>query len=222
MGTNPSPEDQLYDDVARHPTGKMDTKKKLIHASEQDEAQRAAFVEHMATLPTQDIVVIDESGTRIGMTPTYGRAPRGQRAVDQAPRNYGQTYSLIAALSLQGMEASMVLEGAVDQTAFVTYLRQFLLPTLRPGQLIIMDNLSVHKGTLVQHVIEAHGCHILFLPPYSPDLSPIEKAFAKIKTFLRRQKALSCEALHDAIAAALQTISPSDAIAWFRHCGYPV
>lgn len=194
----------------------------MIHASEQDEAQRAAFVEHMATLPTDAIVVIDERGTRIGMTPLYARAPRGQRAVDRSPRNYGHTYSLIAAMSLQGMHASMVLEGAVDQIAFLAYLREFLLPTLRPGQLIIMDNLSVHKGTSVQHLIETHGCHILFLPPYSPDLSPIEKAFAKIKTFLRRRKALTPDALHDAIAAALDTIAASDALAWFRHCGYPI
>ena len=208
--------------MAGDPRAELDAQKKTIHASEQDEAQRAAFVEYLATLQADDLVVIDESGTRIGMTPLYARAPRGQRAVDRTPRNYGHTYSLIAAMSLQGMEASMVLEGAVDQTAFLAYLRDFLLPTLRPGQLIIMDNLSVHKGTSVQLLIEAHGCHILFLPPYSPDFSPIEQAFAKIKTFLRRHKALSLDTLHDAIAAALETISVSDALAWFRHCGFPV
>jgi transposase len=169
--------------VACDPRAELDAQKKTIHASEQDEAQRAAFVEHLATLQADDLVVIDESGTRIGMTPLYARAPRGQRAVDRTPRNYGHTYSLIAAMSLQGMEASMLLDGAVDQTAFLAYLRDFLLPTLGPGQLIIMDNLSVHKGTSVQHLIEAHGCHILFLPPYSPIFRPLSKPLPRSRPF---------------------------------------
>ena len=194
----------------------------MIYAREQDPEKRAAFRAEVSQLTGADIIVIDETGSRLGMTPLYGRAPRAERAIDHTPRHYGRTLSLVAGLSLRGMEAAMVIEGALDQAGFLVYLRDYLLPTLPPGQIIILDNLSVHRGQAVRHLVEAHGCHFLFLPPYSPDLSPIETAFTKLKTCLRRQKALTIEALQNAIAFALDTITAHDAHAWFQHCGYPL
>lgn len=166
------------------------------------------------------VVVIDESGTHLGMTPRRARAPRGQRAYATARRNYGTRLSLIAALRSDGMGAAMTIEGAVDGAAFQVYLRDILVPSLRPGQLVIMDNLSVHKSLRVRQLIEAQGCTLLFLPAYSPDLTPIELAFAKLKTFLRRVGADTVEALQDAISTGLDRITAHDARSYFRCCGF--
>lgn len=194
----------------------------MIYACEQDPLKRADFACLQAELPLEELVIIDETGSRIGMTPRYARAPRGQRVTDYAPRNYGHTLSLIGALSLSGLQASLVVEGAIDSLTFEAYLSQCLLPTLRPGQIIVMDHLSVHTTCAVRDLIEAHGCQLLFLPPYSPDFSPIEGLFSKLKTHLRRLKADSYDTLIEAIASALETISPSDILGWFSHCGYPI
>jgi transposase len=150
----------------------------------------------------------------------YARAPRGQRAYAQTLRNYGKNLSLIAALSLDGMGQAMTVEGAVDRFAFESYSREFLAPSLRPGQIVILDNLSVHKGPEVRRLIEGQGCLLLFLPAYSPDLTPIEQAFAKLKAFLRRVGALTLDALQDAIAEGLTLISTTDAAGFFAACGF--
>ena len=189
-------------------------------AAERDEAAREAFRQLIKTLKPEAVVVVDESGTHIGMTRLYGRAPRGQRAYAQTLRNYGKNLSLIASLSRDGMGEAMTLEGAVDQAAFEAYVRDFLAPSLRPGQIVLMDNLSIHKGPEVRRLIETRGCTLLFLPAYSPDLTPIEKAFSKLKAFLRRVGALTVEALQEAIAAGLQRILPSDAHGYFASCGF--
>ena len=120
------------------------------------------------------------------MTPRYGRAPRGERVVGTAPRNHGPNTSLVAALTLDGITAAMTVEGAVDRPAFDAFVVQVLAPRLHPGQVVIWDNLSVHKSDMAQRVIAARGCQLLWLPPYSPDFSPIEQAFSKLKTSLRR------------------------------------
>jgi transposase len=174
----------------------------------------------IAKVDARQVVVVDECGTHRGMTPAYARAPRGERAHATTLRNYGSNVSLIAAMTLQGMGPAMSLEGSVDTTAFETYIQHCLLPMLQPGQIILMDNLSSHKGARVQALLEAHGCAVLFLPAYSPDLTPIEEAFSKIKNNLRRAAALSLDALQDAIAAALLTISISDAYGFFQHAGF--
>lgn len=166
------------------------------------------------------IVFLDESGTQTNMTPRYSRAPRGQRAVGSAPRNHEKNTTLVAALSLTGLAAAMTLEGALDGDAFVAYLRHFLLPTLAPGAIIVLDNLSVHKDKRVRPLITGAGCLLVYLPAYSPDLTPIEQAFSKIKEYLRRVGARTREGLAAAITAAMATVTAQDAKGWFTHCGY--
>jgi transposase len=199
----------------------LDTKKKTLRAIEQKEAERAAWRNQAADLPSQDLVFVDETGSHIAMTPLYAYAPRGERAVGKVPRNYGAIMTLIASLSPSGMGPALVLDGAADSAAFEIYVEQILAPSLRPGQIVILDNLSIHLGSRVKQAIEARGCRLLFLPAYSPDFSPIEEAFSKLKTVLRRTGARSREALQEAIAAALDLITATDALGWFTHCGYP-
>ena len=154
------------------------------------------------------------------MTPRYARSPRGKRAIGAVPRNYGANMTLMASLSLQGMGEALILDGAADASAFELYIEHILAPSLRPGQIVILDNLSIHQGARVRQAIEARGCRLLFLPAYSPDFSPIEEAFSKLKTFLRRVGARTREALQEAIAQALTLITAQDARGWFTHCGY--
>jgi transposase len=199
----------------------LDTKKKTLRASEQNEAARAAWRKQATSLSGSDLVFVDETGSHIAMTPLYAYAPRGQRAVGKVPRNYGSIMTLIASLSIQGMGEALILDGAADGAAFEIYMEQVLAPSLRPGQIVILDNLSIHLGPRVKQAIEAHGCRLLFLPAYSPDFSPIEEAFSKLKTFLRRVGARTREGLQDALAQALTLITAQDALGWFTHCGYP-
>lgn len=175
----------------------------------------------MADLPNQDLVFVDETASHIAMTPRYAYAPRGQRAYGKVPRNYGASMTLIASLSLAGMGEAMLLDGAADGAAFEVYIEQRLAPSLRPGQIVILDNLSIHLGSRVKQAIEAKGCRLLWLPAYSPDFSPIEEAFSKVKSVLRRQGARTRDALQEAIGQALDLITAHDARGWFRHCGYP-
>lgn len=189
-------------------------------AVERDERQRQLFRELIGMFKAEDFVILDESGSHIGMSRLYARAARSQRAYAKTLRNYGKNLSLIASLSVQGMGPAMTVEGSVDQTAFEAYLREFLCPSLRSGQIVVIDNLSIHKGAEVRRLIEATGAYLLFLPAYSPDLSPIEKAFSKLKTLLRRIGALTLDALQDAIAEGLSSITPSDARAYFVSCGF--
>jgi transposase len=172
-------------------------------------------------LPSQDLVFVDETGSHIAMTPLYAYAPRGERAVGKVPRNYGAIMTLIASISLSGMGPAFLLDGAADSAAFEVYVEQILAPSLRPGQIVVLDNLSIHLSPRVSAAIEARGCRLLFLPAYSPDFSPIEEAFSKLKATLRRQGARTREALQEAIATALDLITATDALGWFTHCGYP-
>ena len=180
-----------------------------------------AWREQARQLLSQQLVFVDETGSHIAMTPLYAYAPRGQRAIGKVPRNYGATMTLIAALSMQGMGEALMLDGAADAAAFEVYVEQLLAPSLKPGQIVILDNLSIHLGPRVRQAIEARGCRLLFLPAYSPDFSPIEEAFSKLKTVLRRMGARTREALQEAIAQALTLITAQDARGWFLHCGYP-
>jgi transposase len=166
-------------------------------------------------------VFLDETGSHIAMTPLYAYAPRGQRAIGRVPRNYGANMTLLASLSMQGMGEALILDGAADSAAFEVYIEQILAPSLRPGQIVILDNLSIHLGSQVKQAVEAKGCRLVFLPAYSPDFSPIEEAFSKLKTVLRRVGARTREDLQEAIAQALTLITAQDAFGWFTHCGYP-
>ncbi len=163
---------------------------------------------------------IDESGTHLGFTRRFGRARPGQRVVEGSPGHSGTHYTLVAALSLAGIQAPWILEGAMDGTAFDVYVKQVLVPTLRPGDIVLMDNLSFHKAPRIRRLIESVGARLEFLPPYSPDLNPIELCWSKIKTALRAAKARTFEGLLDALDNALGAVTTQDAQAWFAHCGY--
>jgi transposase len=165
-------------------------------------------------------VFVDECGTNITLTRLYARAPRGERAFGKAPRNWDKNVTLIAAMSAEGMGQSMSVEGATDGAAFEAYVKHFLLPTLKEGQVVVMDNLQAHKSRRVRKLIESVGASVLFLPPYSPDFSPIEEAFSKIKAILRTVEARTQETLVEAIGQALDAVRRSDALGWFSHCGY--
>jgi transposase len=166
------------------------------------------------------LVFVDECGSNIALTPIYARAPKGERATGRVPRNRGKNTTLIASLSLAGMGAAMILEGSANGAAFELYVEQLLAPSLHAGQLVVMDNLRAHKGERVRQAIEAKGCQVLFLPGYSPDFSPIEETFSKLKAYLRRTGARTREALEEAICQALLTVTAHDARGWFSHCGY--
>jgi transposase len=173
-------------------------------------------------LDPRRLVFVDECSTNIALTRLYARAPRGERACARAPRNWGKNITLIASLSAEGIGAAMSVEGATDAAAFETYVEHFLAPTLKAGQIVVMDNLSVHKSARAKELIEGAGAEVLFLPPYSPDFSPIEEAFSKVKSILRRIGARTREALLEATSEALHAVSRRDARGWFGHCGYDV
>ncbi len=193
--------------------------KKTLVAAERDEAARQEWRERAETLPARRVTVFDESGTHLDMASPYARAPRGERAYSPGRRNTGNTVTLLAGLTLEGMTAPFVVEGAVTTAVMATYLQQVLLPTLRVGDIVILDNLSVHHAACVTQLLTDHGCQVLFLPAYSPDFSPIEHAFSKIKEILRRLRANTVDALLDAIVQALDAITPRDAIGYFTNAG---
>jgi transposase len=181
---------------------------------------RTAWSATIHRLDPQQLVCVDASGTTLAMTPRFGRAPRGQRVIGTAPRNHGPNTSRLAALRPAGITAALTVEGAVDRKVFDAFVAQVLVPTRRPGQTVVWDNLSVHKSARAQKLIEAARCHVAFLPPYSPDVAPIEQAFSKLKTFLRRAQARTRSTLNEAITAGLATLTATDARAWFAHGGY--
>ena len=163
---------------------------------------------------------VDESSTNIALTPRYARAPRGERARGKAPRNWGKNITLISSVTLEGMGASMSIQGSSDTASFSLYMREILAPSLRRGQIVLMDNLSVHTSGWVRELVEEKGCQLWLLPSYSPDLNPIEEAFSKVKHLLRKAKARTLEALFGATAQALEAVSADDARGYYEHCGY--
>ena len=166
------------------------------------------------------LVFVDEMGTHTSLAPLYGYSPRGQRAFFKIPRNRGTNTTLLSSMSLEGMGPSMAIEGSTTKEVFEAYIEHFLAPTLRVGQVVVMDNLSAHKGQRVRKLIEDRGCQLLYLPPYSPDLIPIEEAFSKVKRLLRMIGARTKEALVEAIGKALDAVGAWDASDFFTHYGY--
>jgi len=154
------------------------------------------------------------------LTRLYGWAPHDQRATGSVPRNHGKNTTLVAALTPGGLQEPWLIEGAMDTEIFVWYISEHLAPRLRPGQIVVLDNLSVHKAARIRHAIEARQCQLLFLQPYSPGFTPIEQAFSKLKAVLRRLGARTTEALWEAMAVAVAAITPADARAWCAHVGY--
>jgi transposase len=209
-----------HDDEPCHSPRRVDAQKKTLGATERNEEERAAWRAEVNELPAQQMVFVDECGSNSALTPLYARAPKGERAQGHVPRNRGKNTTLIASLSLEGMGAAMILEGSANGAAFERYVEQLLAPSLHAGQIVVMDNLRAHKGEGVRQAIEAKGCHVLFLPGYSPDFSPIEETFSKLKSYLRRAGARTREELEEAICQALLTVTAQDARGWFSHCGY--
>ncbi|GHO58522.1 IS630 family transposase [Ktedonobacter robiniae] len=195
-------------------------KKKTLRASEQKEADRAVWRAQAQTLDAGKLVFVDECGSNIALTRLYARSPKGKRVYGAVPRNRRANNTLLASLSLLGMGEAFLLEGSADTAVFELYIEQMLAPSLQAGQMVILDNLNTHTSEKVRQAIEARGCQLLFLPAYSPDLSPIEEAFSKLKAFLRRVGARTPETLQEAIGQALLTVTAHDALGWFTHCGY--
>lgn len=206
--------------MASDSAARLDAKKKTVTASERDEERRAAWREQMAGCDLARLYFVDECGTHLALSPRYAWAPRGQRAGGQVPRNWGKNTTLVAGLTLGGLRAPWTIEGAMTTDAFAVYVGEVLAPLLQPGDIVVMDNLSVHKAASIRQLIAAQGATLVFLPSYSPDFTPVEGAFGKIKTALRRRGARTRDALLDAIAQALDTITPQDALGWFIHAGY--
>ncbi len=168
----------------------------------------------------QKLVFIDESGAKTNMTRLYGRAKAGARATDAAPSGRWCTTTMISSMRLDGSTACMVVDGATNKEVFQAYVQHILLPTLKTGDVVVLDNLSAHKNQEARDLIESVGAELWFLPPYSPDFNPIEKMWSKIKAILRTSKARTEESLISAIAKALETVTANDAKGWFDSCGY--
>lgn len=166
------------------------------------------------------LVFVDEMGTHTSLAPLYAYAPIGQRAFLEVPRNRGTNTTLLTSLNQEGMGPSMAVEGATTREVFEAYVEHFLAPALRPGQVVVMDNLGAHRPKRVRELIEERGCELLYLPPYSPDLNPIEEAFSKIKHIMRKIGARTKEALIEAMGRALGAVSAQDVWGFFIHCGY--
>lgn len=168
----------------------------------------------------EKLVFLDEAGSNIGMTREYARSEIGERAHDKVPRNRGNVTSMLGALSLQGLTAMMTVDGGTSADVFKVYIEEILVPALPPDAIVVLDNAGAHRSAAALEAFSAAGVTVRFLPPYSPDLNPIELAWAKIKRLLKDAKARTREALEQAIALTIDVISPSDASGWFRHCGY--
>lgn len=200
------------------------TVKKTAHAAEQDRpdvaARRAGWIAGQAELDPAKLVFIDETGATTKMARRYGRARRGERCVAAVPHGHWKTTTFTGALRLTGMTAPMTLDGPMNGAAFEAYVEQVLVPTLAPGDIVVMDNLAPHKAGRVRAAIAAAGAELRYLPPYSPDLNPIENAFAKLKALLRKAAARTVDDLETAIRDAIATYRPDECANYFNAAGY--
>ena len=199
----------------------LQSKKRTVGALERDEWLRAAWRVMVAhkTEPKR-LVFVDEMGTNTSLSPLRAWSRRGERACCAVPRNRGKNTTLLSSMSVEGMGPSLTITGSVDAQVFEAYLERVLLPKLGPGRIVVMDNLSAHKTQKVRELVEGAGCELLYLPPYSPDLNPIEEAFSKIKSIVRKAEARTREALVEALGPALSSVTQEDASGFFEHCGY--
>jgi transposase len=213
-----------HDLLAGHQAVGDHAKKESVHAQEQLDpevlAQRQEWVEWMGAVDPDRFVFLDESHAKTTMTRGYGRAPRGERVVDHVPAGKYHSTTMLGALRHDATIAAMVYEGGTDVSVMEAFAEGELRRILRPRDIVVMDNLSAHKDAKVVAAIESAGAIVCFLPPYSPDLNPIEKMWSKVKEILRSLKARTAEALLDAIGVALRSVTTTDAEGWFAHCGY--
>jgi transposase len=199
----------------------MEPKKRSMGAGERDEFLRSAWRALVAgELDGRRPVFVDEMGANISLAPLYAWwSRRGERAFGSAPRNWGKNVTLLASIAAEGIGPCLAVEGPTTREVFEAYLERVLAPTLRPGQVVVEDNPSAHKGGRVRELVEGRGCGVLYLPPYSPDLNPIEQAFSKVKGLLRKAEARTREALIEAMGRALDAVTVRDVLGFFGHCG---
>jgi len=197
-------------------------KKESLHATQRDrpdvKKKRRKFRREVAAIEPEKLVFVDETGATTTMTPTDARSPRGERAVDAVPASW-ETVTLIAALGLDGVRAPMAFEGATDTPLFEAYVEQILVPSLHEGDVVVWDNIKPHQSAGAAAAVEQAGARLLPLPPYSPEYTPIEEMFSKVKQGLRRAKARGKDALYEAMAEVMRSVTPEDILGWFRHAG---
>ena len=196
----------------------------MVHASEQTREDVKLLRWHYGRtqrhLDVERLWFFDESGVNLSMTRAYGRGPRGQRVVGHVPKNWGESETLMAGIGVRGVIAPMLVHGSLTGAVFEHYLAEFVAPHLHQDDILVLDNLGAHRTESARRIIEDRGAHLLFLPPYSPDLNPIELAWSKVKTLVRGAAARTLEDLVSAVAIALRRLTPGDIAAWIRHCGY--
>lgn len=213
-------------DAARVGPVEVAAKKKSLHASQRDtprvKRKRRKFRKEVRELDVKHFKFLDESSINIDLTRLYGRAAPDQRVVDSVPQPSGPQTTTLAVMGWTGISAPLVLSGAVNGTIFYGYIEQCVVPTLQPGDILFLDNLSAHKVAGLEELIRSCGAHLIYLPPYSPDFNPIELVWSKVKTILRRLKARTLPDLIEALKQALQAITTQDIHSWFAHCGYAI
>ncbi len=220
MGSGHRHPGQPGDDVTGAAASGLAAQKKSLIAAERDESARTAWRDEAATLDPADLIFVDETSTHTALTRRRARAPRGERAIGRVPRNHGPNVTLLAALTPAGGGPALAVTGAVDGAAFALYAERLLAPTLRPGQIVVLDNLSAHKSADARTALEAAGARVLFLPAYSPDFNPIELAFAKVKARLRAAAERTPDGLVAATASAIDAVTAADARSFYAHCGF--
>jgi transposase len=198
--------------------------KKTLKASEQDRDDirhaRDEWQKFQKTIDINKFIFLDESGLKTNMIRLYGRAYQGQRCHDTAPCGHWESTTILSSIRLDGKTESIVFDGAVDRKMFDEYIKEVLAPTLHPGDIVVLDNLNAHKSDLAQRIIEDCQAEVRFLPPYSPDLNPIEKMWSKIKQLVRGMKPRTPDELFSSVGEALGRVSADDAQGWFNSCGY--
>jgi transposase len=207
-------------------TASASPSKKTVHADEQRRpdvaADRRRWQDTQSLHDARAYIFVDESGVTTDLLRRYGRSPRGVRLRDYTPYGHWQTHTVVAGLRVDGLVAPAVFDGPIDNPTFLAYVEQVLVPTLRPGDVVVLDNLAMHKQPEVAAAIERAGARIRFLPPYSPDFNPIEQAFAKLKAFLRAARPRNFDQVVELVAIALELFSPPECLNFIRHCGYRV
>jgi transposase len=194
-----------------------------VGASERDEFLRAAWRTLVAGEVDADrLVFVDEMGTNVSLSPLYAWSRKGRGAYGSTPRNWGKNVTLLSSITREGLGPCLAVEGATTREVFEAYLECVLAPTLERGQVVVMVNLPAHKGGRVEEIVEGKGCELLYLPPYSPDLNPIEQAFSKVKGLLRKAEARTRTALIKAMGRALDAVTIRDVRGYFGHCGYRI
>lgn len=196
----------------------------MIHAAEQERPdvaeKRNQWKADQPKLDVNQLRFLDETWASTNMTRRFGRSPKGKRVVASVPHGHWKTITFIGLLGIGGIEAPLVIDGAVNGDLFVAYVTQHLVKVLKPGDVVVMDNLSSHKRKEVREAIEAAGCELRYLPPYSPDLNPIELAFSKLKSLLRKQGERTVAGLEAFLGAATDAFSSQECLNYMRHCGY--